>query len=126
MILRCKNKMTMAFAKLLQQAQQLDGMPEFIDLTPLEGVDLIRELHKLSDNKDILGKYTIETVDGQHDLTLILRGSKEPDWDTIKGAVNRWYKNGIKISFKDVELRIVPEKKQVDKTEEKPDNTTNG
>lgn len=109
MLLKLKNKMTVALEKMLQQSEKLGGVPEKIEITIEEAGEIIEEIKMLknSDDKVYNGfsivKHEIKNDDGDEQQLTEARLLHTHETSEIV----QWWDNGYyQINYRGVPLVI--------------------
>jgi hypothetical protein len=100
----------MALDKLIESAKSKGGIPESILLDPNEAYSLLLEAKRL--RREYARKLSIRKKDQQQiEGSLVLWNSTMTD-ESIKELVGKWYKREYIVTYLDVELRIIKQKKE--------------
>ncbi len=103
MLMKIKNKMSLGFENLIKSADKATGIPDYIEVTPPEAYDLLRELNRVPKARE---SFTFEQDEGDHDIKLRLFGEM-PDGDALNEIANIWFKRGLGVKYKDIPIYIV-------------------
>ena len=108
MILKLRNKMTMAMDKMIEEAKEIGGVPGEIIFEPKEAVEFIREIHhsamKLRCKKNIEIR---QSNSNEPDVRLQIWGSAPLLDKDVRSIIERWYKRECKFTYRKVDLFVV-------------------
>lgn len=100
----------MALDKLIESGKSKGGIPETILLDPNEAYSLLLEAKKL--RREYARKLSIRKKDQQQiEGSLVLWNSMVTN-EAIKELVQKWYKRDYIVTYLDIELRIIKQKKE--------------
>lgn len=114
MLMKIKNKLSLGFENLITAAEKQSGIPDYIEVTPPEAYDLLRELNRVSKVRE---SFTFEQEEGAHDIKLRLFGEM-PDSTALNEIANVWFQRKLAVAFKEIPIYIVvPPKEEPPKKE---------
>lgn len=102
MLIKFKNKMTMALQKMIDDGARLGGLPSHIEVSPKEAGEIFIEIHTLTPTP--IG-YLIQTKDGIS-CKLIFNAKEISDLE-MQGYVNNWRSGEWKVEYKKIPVHVV-------------------
>lgn len=107
MLMTIKNKMMLAMDSLIEEANKKGGVPAEISLEPREAVDFLKEISTL---KILCNTHvSIKNANGSEtNIHLLLK--PELTSERLHTLVKQWYVKTFILSYKDIELKVIPKK----------------
>lgn len=99
MLIKFKNKMTMALTRMIDEGTRLGGQPSHIEISPNEAIELFKEIHTLNP-----AGYTITTKEGTSCRLLLY--AKHADND-IQTYVDNWKSGEWTVEYKKISVIVV-------------------
>ena len=97
-ILHLKNKITRTLINTVEQALAVGGIPDYIALTPSEGLSLLKEVQELESVKPHFQFDQDEEVFPPEEMNVRFLLARH-DHDTRKLILERWYANQYTVSY---------------------------
>jgi hypothetical protein len=108
MLLKLRNKMTMAMDKMIEEAKELGGVPGQILLEPKEAAEFIREINHTSMKIRVKKEIDIgQKNPDEFDIRLLIWGKDPISTEDLKMIVEKWYKKEYSFRYKSLELLVV-------------------
>jgi len=102
MIIKFKNKMTMALQKMIDDGARLGGQPDHIEVSPREALDIFTEIRTLP---AIATGYVITSKEGAS--CKLLLNAKEISELEMATYVANWKTGEWKVDFKKISIMVV-------------------
>lgn len=100
MLIKFKNKMTMAVMKMIDDGKRLNGIPSHIEVSPNEAVEVFNEIKRLNPPG-----YVITSKEGAScKLLLTANDVKEVD---LLSYVTKWKNGEWKVEFSKIVLIVI-------------------
>lgn len=100
MLIKFKNKMTMALQKMIDEGKRLGGLPSHIEVIPQEAADIFAEIRRLSPPG-----YVINDENGAS--ARLLLGAKDLSDFELQGFVNKWKEKKWTVEFQKISIIVV-------------------
>lgn len=105
MLIRFKNKMTMALIQMINQGKQLGGIPSCILVSSDEASQIIDEINSLREQKETQHeRYKFQHGSADARLTVLAR---ELSKDEKRHLLDDWAEGKLTITFDDIILNVV-------------------
>lgn len=102
MLIKFKNKMTMALQKMMDDGARLGGLPDRIEVSPKEALDIFNEIHSLA---TIPPGYVITSKEGAS--CKLLFAAKEITELEMASYVSNWKCGEWKVEYKKISIIVV-------------------
>lgn len=111
MLMKIKNKMTLAMDKMIEKAEADGGIPSHILLDPQEAANFLRELStlKVEYRRFINLLRTNDNTDSDTDMRFILY--QKMSTENLKTIINQLYKNELSLSYKNIKIQVIKKHK---------------
>jgi hypothetical protein len=105
MLIRFKNKMTMAIIQMINQGKQLGGLPSHVEISADEATLIVEEINALREQKET-----------QHQRYKFLRGEADARLSVLSRELSKdeklqlladWTSEKLAITFDGVQLKVV-------------------
>lgn len=100
MLIKFKNRMTMALTKMIDDGARLGGIPAHIEVVPVEASEIFSELRKMNPPN-----YTITSKEGAS-CKLLIQTKELTDFE-FQVYLLKWKQNEWRIEYKKVPIFIV-------------------
>lgn len=120
MLLKFKNKMMVTIEKTIAKGKEIGGIPDCLQLDPLEAMSLLREVQALMQDTtgENIVKNCMKIVSTNQDVPSIFNFTSLIDDEGVKGVMNGWKDGNYDVKFKGITL-VVMERRE---TPERPDS----
>jgi hypothetical protein len=100
MLIKFKNKMTMALNKMIEDGKRLGGMPSHIEVSPNEAIELFSEIRRLSPPG-----FVITSKEGASCKLLLI--AKDLTEFEMAGYLSKWKQGEWKVEFSKITVVVI-------------------
>ncbi len=103
MLIKFKNKMTMALQKMIDDGLRLGGLPDHIEVSPNEAAEIFKEIHRLTPST--LSSYVITSKEGAS--CKLMFAAKEISELEMATYVANWKSGQWNVQYKKIPVIVV-------------------
>lgn len=107
MIIRLKNKNEIAMSRMISECKEKGGKPDYIELTPTEALDVIKELQACEN-----GYPSDFDIGLESEVRLIANSSTPITHEQANRVINQWIRNEFSVSYKSIPLKVIYKRKK--------------
>lgn len=100
MLIKFKNKMTMALTKMIEDGTRLGGLPSHIEVSPNEGAELFNEIRRMNPPN-----YTITSKEGASNRLLLQ--AKDISELELSSYLSKWKSGEWKVEYKKIPVVLI-------------------
>lgn len=106
MIIRIKNKNEIAIARMIRECREKGGTPDYIELTPQEALNILKELHSCEG-----GYPEVFKIDLDSEVRFIINSPLPITTEQANKVINQWIREEFSIlyksSFDEIPLKVI-------------------